>query len=90
MKKLIRSGSPTDISNKEDVSKKDQKSPLYLLKLLSHPSILTIRSYLQKAAIPEEGTGGDRLKKGKGTGLAGSFGKTRHQSASGAGVPRAG
>ena len=60
MKKLIRSGSPTDIRNKEDVSKKDQKSPLYLLKLLFHPSILTVRSFLQKAAIPEEGTDGDR------------------------------
>ena len=60
VKKLIRSGFPTDIRNKEEVSKKDQKSPLYLLKLLFHPSILTIRSYLQKAAIPEEGTDGDR------------------------------
>ena len=43
MKKPIRSGSPNDIRNKEDISKKDQKSPLYLLKLLSHLSILTMK-----------------------------------------------
>ena len=43
MKKPIRSGSPNDIRNKEDISKNDQKSPLYLLKLLSHLSILTMK-----------------------------------------------
>ncbi|CAH3186203.1 unnamed protein product, partial [Porites lobata] len=30
VKKPIRSGSPNDIRNKEDISKNDQKSPLYL------------------------------------------------------------
>ena len=43
MKKLIRSGSPTGIRNKEDILKKDKKSPLYLLKLLSHLLILTMK-----------------------------------------------
>ena len=43
VKKPIRSGSPNDIRNKEDISKNDQKSPLYLLKLLSHLSILTMK-----------------------------------------------
>ena len=65
MKKPIRSGSPNDIRNKEDISKNDQKSPLYLLKLLSHLSILTMKItsqilFAEGPAIPEEGTDGDR------------------------------
>ena len=43
VKKPTRSGSPNDIRNKENISKNDQKSPLYLLKLLSHLSILTMK-----------------------------------------------